>query len=90
MFILLTKDSTILSVFVAHFLKSSFKSILFFMQERLLCNTLKDTSMVVTMAPPCGKTHAMIPNAISIYSSPSHLYQQTNRAQYPGNLCQEC
>lgn len=40
------------------------------MQERLLCNILKDTSVVVTMAPPCGKTYAMTPNAISI---PLHL-----------------
>ena len=34
--------------------------------------------MVVTMAPPCGKTHAMTPNAVSIFFPPSNLYQQTN------------
>lgn len=61
------------------------------MPERLLCNTLKDASMVVTMAPPCGKAQAMTtPNAVSVYSSPSHLDQQTDKgAQYPGHLCLE-
>lgn len=58
------------------------------MPERLLCNALKDASMVVTMAPPCGKAEAMTPNAVSVYSSPSHLDQQTDKgAQYAGRLC---
>ena len=39
--------------------------------------------MVVTMAPPCGKTHAMTPNASSIFFPPSNLYQQTNRSMNP-------
>lgn len=39
--------------------------------------------MVVTMAPPCGKTHAMTPNAISVFLSPLTFTSKLKEEQNP-------
>lgn len=87
MFILLTKDYYsfwMCSIFVKKKKKKALLSrFCFSCRKATGLIQVKDTSMVVTMAPPCGKTHAMTPNAISVFLSPLTFTSKLKEEQNP-------